>query len=331
VIYHANDSNLYRFLISVGVGQVVVTPYGEGEIVAIIEATHLAGLRYKIALPFGIGFIRPESILHIAPGTGCFVRSNNRMQVTDLTMKGSGKLLDAKFSLMFANQHVYTFLRMYCLLVEILDDFKRRLHEKESAMQVNVPSDRALARPGAEATKSNYSFIMASLQKVLSKCMTALEFERICRTVSMNRVAQMAILPNLVEKCADILCKLGKDQTVFILHDYTMSMVKDPVKLRSYCLSVSESACYRIQFDKVSGWMYFSYLEPEQDLFEVPAFDDEDDDFFEEEQEIEATEDDQDEQMGEDVEGEAEDDGDESDDGEDGEIDAPDTKRPKLM
>lgn len=311
------------------IGQVVVTAYGKGEIVAIIEGTQHAGLRYKIVLPFGIGFIRPESILHVAPGTGCFVRSNNRMQVVDLTMKGSCKRLDDKFVLMFANQHVYTFLRMYCLLVEILADFKKRLEENDSAMQVNAPWNRTLYRSGAEAT-SNYSSVMTSLHKVLTNSMTVLEFERICRNVSLNRVAQMAILPNLVERCADILCKLGKDQTIFTLHDYTMSKVNDPVKLRSYCLSVSDSACYRVQFDKISGWMYFSYLEPEQDLLEVPTFDDEDDELLEEEQEIEATEDDQDEQMGEDNEGEAEDDGEESDDGEDDEIEVPDAKRPKL-
>ena len=299
----------------------VVTAYGEGEIIAIIEGTQHAGLRYKIVLPFGIGFIRPESILHVARGSGCFVRSNNRMQVVDLTMKGSGKVLDDRFSLMFANQHVYTFLRMYCLLIEILADFKKRLEENESAM--HSPWNRTLHRSGAEAT-SSYSSIVASLQKVLSNSMTALEFERICRNVSMNRVAQMAILPKLVDRCADILCKLGKDQTVFTLHDYTMSKVNDPVKLRSYCLSVSDSACYRVQFDRISGWMYFSYLEAEHDLLKVPTFDGEDDEFLEEEQEIEATEDDQDEQMGE---GEAEDDGDES---EDGEMELPDTKRPKF-
>lgn len=324
-------------IVKFGVGQVVVTAFGTGEIISIVEASQHAGMRYKIALPFGIGFIRPEAILHIAPGVGNFVRSNNRMQATEISGKDRGARLDPKFSLLFGNQQAYAFFRCYCLLVEILADSKKHFELDETSDTNRAkPAGRSWLRPSkTEAKKSaHYATMISTLRKVLSKGASALDFERVCRTAAMDRVAQRAILPKLVEKCSDLLCKLAKDQSIFTLHDYTLAMENDPVKLRSHSLSVSENACYRIQYDKVGGWMYFSFLEIEQPLLEVPEFDDDDDEEeIDEEQEIDATEDDQDEQMGEDNEGEGEDDGDEgdeSDDAEDGEIDVPDAKRPKL-
>lgn len=324
-------------LVTVGVGQVVVTAYGTGKIISIVDATHQASMRYKIKLPFGTGFMRPESILHIAPGIGNFVRSNNRIQAAQISSKDRGASLDPKFSLLFGNNHAYTFFRVYCFLVEILADCKKRFELDEvSGTQSDKPAGRNRVWPVTTEAKrgAHYATMISSLQKVLCSGATALDFERVCRTTSMDRVAQRAILPKLVEKCADVLCKLAKDQTIFTLHDYTLSKENDPVKLRSLCLQVSENACYRIQYDKISGWMYFSFLDQDQPLLEVPEFDDDDEEEeIDEEQEIDVTEDDQDEQMGEENEGKIEndgDDGDESDDAEDGEVNVPDAKRPKL-
>ena len=322
---------------TVGVGQIVVTAYGAGEIMSIVEATQQAGLRYKVALPFGIGFIRPEAILHIAPGVGNFVRSNNRMHAAEISGKDRGARLDPKFSLLFGNQQAYAFFRLYCLLVEILADSKKRFELDElSDTTRDKPAGRSWLRPNRNEAKrcAHYATMISTLQKVLNKSTSTLDFERVCRTAAMDRVAQRAILPKLVERCSEILCKLAKDQTFFTLHDYTLAKENDPVKLWSNSLSVSENACYRIQYDKVGGWMYFSFLDKDQPLLEVPEFDDDDDEEeIDEEQEIDATEDDQDEHMGDYNEGEGEDDGDdgdESDDAEDGEVDVPDSKRPKL-
>ena len=303
---------------------------------SIIDATQHAGMRYKIKLPFGTGFIRPESILHITPGIGNFVRSNNRMLAAQISSKNCGASLDPKFALIFGNHHAFTFFRVYCLLVEILADSKNRFELGEaSGTQPDKPAGLNRSWPfSAEAKRdTHYATMISSLQKVLSDGASALDFERVCRTASMDRVAQRAILPKLIEKCADVLCKLAKDQTIFTLHDYALAKEKDPVKLRSLSLSVSENACYRIQYDRVSGWMYFSFLDQDQPLLEVPEFDDDDEDEIDEEHEIDATEDDQDEQMGEENEGEVDDDGDdgdESDDAEDGDLLVPDAKRPKL-
>ena len=270
-------------------------------------------------------------MLHVAPGAGNFVRSNNRMQSVDLSLKGSGMSLDPKFSLLFGNSQAYTFFRLYCLLVEILDDSKRRLEAYDQPIvQVESMSQGKFGPGNSKEARCDYVSVVVSLQKVLNGEMTALDFERRCRLALTEGVAQMAVLPKLVEKCADVLCKLAKDQTIFTLQDYAMTKESDPVKLRSYSLMVSEYSCYRIQYDRVSGWMYFSYLDPEQALLEVPEFDDDDEEELDEEQEVDATEDDHEEHMGEENEGELDDEGEESDDADDGDVIPPDSKRAKL-
>lgn len=303
----------------------MVTAYGEGKILALIDGNQAAAFRYRVAFPFGTGFVRPESILHIVPASGSYVRSNNRMVATDVSMEGSGRKLDAKFKLLFGTQHTYTFLRLFSLLVRILSDTRERLEkEQESAMDIDTEKESNKFNK-----KCNYGTVISSLKKCLAKGMIPLDFERVCRNASMDGVAQMAVLPKLVEKCADILCKLAKDGTIFTLNDFTMMKEADPVKLRSQCLSVADNACYRIQRDTKGGWMYFSYVEPNQELLAVPEYDEEDED---EDMDDGGAAYEQDERTGEE-EGEAEEEGEEIEDAEEGEVGeivGPDAKRPKL-
>jgi chromatin remodeling complex protein RSC6 len=252
------------------------------------------------------------------------------MQVSDTPMEGSGRKLDSRFKLLFGTQHTYSFLRLFTLLVKILADTRELLEEEEKESDaMDVDEEKS------EKDKCGYGTVVSSLKKCLSKGMTPLDFERVCRKACMDRVAQLAVLPKLVEKCADILCKLAKDGTIFTLNDYTMTKEADPVKLRSQCSSVSENSCYRIQLDTTGGWIYFSYIEPDQDLLVVPEFEEEEED--EEMDEAGATYE-HDEQTGEENEdGEAQEtaeEGEETEDAEDGEIGEieglPDAKRPKL-
>jgi hypothetical protein len=289
-------------------------------------------MRYKIALPSGDGFIRPESILHIVPGSGSYVRLNNRMQASDTPMEGSGRKLDSRFKLLFGTQHSYSFLRLFTLLVRILADTKELLEEEKASDDDDMDVDEEKS----DKDKCDYGTVVSSLKKCLSKGMTPLDFERVCRKACMDRVAQLAVLPKLVEKCADILCKLAKDGTIFTLNDYTMTREADPVKLRSQCSSVSDNSCYRIQLDTTDGWIYFSYIEPDQDLLAVPEFEEEEE---EEDMDEAGAIYDHDEQTGEENEdGEAQEDaeeeGEETEDAEDSEIceieGPPDAKRLKL-
>lgn len=316
-------------------GQKVVTAYGEGEILSIVDATQQAGMRYRVALPYGTGFIRPESILHVVPGSGNYARSNHRMQTADLSMEGSGRHLDSNFTLLFGTQTSYTFLRLYSLLVIILDGANEILHllkEDTDNMEVDSSSDGSTsqkdgtkARKGTD-NKNGYSKVTSSLKKTLSDDMTRLDFERVCRNATAPEFtwcSEMAVLPKLVEKCADLICKLGKDDTIFKLHDYSLMKEDDPVKIRSHCLATAENACFRTQIDRAGGWVCFSYVEPEQELLAVPEFDDADD----EGQEEDVT---GDELMGDERMDTGQEDGDDTEDAEDGELEEPDAKRPKM-
>ena len=50
--------------------------------------------------------------------------------------------------------------------------------------------------------------------------------------------------------------------------------LQDPVQLRSLCLSVTPEASYRMQYDTVKGYVYFSYLPEGETLLTVPQDDD---------------------------------------------------------
>jgi len=311
------------------VGQKVITAFGKGEILSVMEGTpQIGGLRYKVELPFGIGYIRPESILHIVLGSGQYVRMNGVMEYTKLATKDGDQKLDKNFSIMFGNQHAYCLLRVYCLLVRILSYSKIRLEAVEkSAMEVEqYGGGYTSGQSSSNASGLGYKFIMSSLIKVLSNKMSHLDFERICRSASSRQnIAQLAILPKLVEKCANILGKIARGDTVLTLFDYSMMKIRCPVKLRRHCLSVTENANYRIQLNLEAGWLYFSFLDSNQELMAVPEFSEVEE---EDEHAGDALEE-QDENMGEDIEGEVVED-EEDDEIEEGEIELPDTKRQKL-
>jgi hypothetical protein len=302
-------------------GQSVVTAYGKGTIISILESNQKADFRYKISLSYGTAYIRPESILHLSPGRGKFVRQNNRMQASTLSTEGSGICLNPKFSLMFGNHNMYIFFRMYILLIQILASCKECL-EQQSENDI-------LSETPILYKKFKYVDFLSKLQQLLKKEISSLDFERACRSASIHKVAQMAVLPKLIEKCANFVCKLSRDPSVFALYDCSIMIQSDPIRLRSCCLSVNESASYRIQYDKKSGWIYFSYLELEQDLMVVPEYDEEEDeDEHEEDHEIDAVEDYHDEMMGEENDGEGDDDN--CDNSDDCDLQLPDSKRPKF-
>ena len=102
----------------------------------------------------------------------------------------------------------------------------------------------------------------------------------------------------------------------------------DPMKLRSVALGINDSACYRIQLDNKEGWIYFSFIEPDQDFLEVPEFDDGEDEGVHEGDEV--LEDERDEPMTDVIETETPVAGQNTEDMEEGEMEEPDAKRPKL-
>lgn len=275
----ASNDKKSSVVVKYAVGQRVVTAFGEGEIVATVEATASSAFRYKVNLPSGTGFIRPESIHHSAFGSGYYVRSGGRMRSSDIEFDGSEHKMDSKYKLVFVEERVYKFLRMYCLLISILQDSKSRLASEEKTDMETEEKAGDNGEKSKEETKESeqkydYSSYLATLKEVVKSRTNNIDFETFCRTTCKEKVAQLKVLPKLIEACSSLLLNISKDNTLLSAFDYSLWGENDPVKLRSQCLSVSDDSCYRAQID--ANNIYFSYVEPDQDLMALPEEEDDD-------------------------------------------------------
>ena len=269
------SSSVVRYAI----GQLVMTAYGEGLIEEVIEGNVKAGLRYKIKLPFvtirGGAFLRPESILYVLHKSGQdrFVRDNGKMKVlkSNPSLRSSGVELDSRFITFFANESVYRFLRLYCLLVQILSNSRESIQgerKEPDVMDVEKKDDDK-----KKDTKTyDYPSYLLTAKKCLTSDMSEIDFERYCRRTTRNKVAQLTIIPKLVEKCVDALLRVSRDNVLLTLFDFAIE--KDPVKLRSHCLNVVENAFYRIQYSSEDRACYFAHVEPDQDLMTMQGVED---------------------------------------------------------
>ena len=260
-------------------GQKVVTSYGEGLIEKVLEGNSKVGLRYKIKLPFvtnsGGAFIRPESILYVVnePGKEKYIRVGGKMRLltSNNELPSSGIRLDDRFTTFFANESAYRFLRMYCLLVQILSNSQESIdaeNREYNAMEIDKKDDEKKK----DTKLYDYPSYLSMVQKCLTSDMSEIDYERYCRKTTKTKVAQLTVIPKLVEKCVDALFRVSREDVLLTLFDH--SSEKDPVKLRSRCLSVIENACYRIQYSSEDMACYFAYVEPDQDLMALQRVND---------------------------------------------------------
>ena len=60
------------------------------------------------------------------------------------------------------------------------------------------------------------------LEKVVCRKIEAKDFESYCRRVSKEKVHQMAVLPKLIDKCADALLNVAKEDALLRIFDYCL-------------------------------------------------------------------------------------------------------------
>jgi hypothetical protein len=258
----------------------VRTAFGDGTILSYMEGNESAGGRYRIKFPFGIGFVRPYAIVHglLHPDGAKYVRRAGQMEKEDdlTTQRGglSSAKLDEKFKLLFGSDHVYLFMRLFSFLIALLDEiesFIRKNPTRGNPAASYYNPMKSESEKEKSSTKLDFQAVMVNLEKVISKKLSAKEFESFCRQVSTARVHKMAALPKLLEKCADALAKVAEEDLILRLYDYCQYSVMDPVHLRAQCLTTSPDASYRIQYNTMNGRLYFSYLPEGEELLTVPV------------------------------------------------------------
>jgi len=265
VIDDAREGNCKKQALALkyNTGQKVMTSFGQGEILSVSEGTGQSTLRYKVRLPFGIGFVRPESIFQSANGPGFLARNGDQVKVSETEFPGSDYRLDNKYKLVFVEEIVYKFLRIYSLLVSILHDTKSRLLQTDSD-QMDTTVDNKTFGPA-------YTAYLSKLKEVMVSQPDLLAFERFCRATCKKRVGQLTVLPKIVDSCARLLVEISKDDVLLSAYDFSMWGERDPVKLRSQCLSVSDESSYRVQISDDN--IFFAYVDPDQDLMALPEDD----------------------------------------------------------
>ena len=281
------------------VGQRVRTTFGEGTILSVIEATAVAGFRYRIKLPWGLGYIRPESIVHIVRGARAgYVRNGSRMERCPQNEEEAKLRIPPNFTLLFGSQSAYCFIRLYGYLTNVLSAIEEHFAFCKDNMDVDEgPSNPSAAKLGSikasttprkqPTTQHTFSSYLKKAQGVLSNNGGKdLDFERYCRECiglenslrgPQNLVALFAVVPSLAEKCGNALARVAREDALLTLYDYSkLHEESDPVWLREQSKTVVEKPCFRIQYDENTSTFYFAYVEPSLDLL-APPEDDEND------------------------------------------------------
>jgi len=288
-----NNNRVVRF----AAGQKVQTAFGEGIIKEYVRGANGSDGRYNVKLSFGDASLLPSAILHGISGDALpkYVRHDGVMVKEDELYKStngsadkdrSRHKLDNRFKVLFGSQTVYVFLRLFTMLVSMLDDLKAIANtadvDEDPSEQYYNPlrppiepstSDTETTTAAATTTKStrlNYDGIMACLKNVVCGTMEFKEYEGFCRRISQQQVHNMASLPKLVEKCAIALVHVAKEDLVLTLHDYGQYTGMDPAQVRSYSLATTKEAVYRIQYDLDDGKLFFSYVPESEDMMTAP-------------------------------------------------------------
>ena len=281
-------------MFSVAPGQRVVTIYGEGVVNAYVDAKQ----GYRVKLAFGTATINPSAILYHIPNKDApYIRRDGVMiRDHDRAAKSSnGLVLDEKHQLLFATERIYIFLRYYSLLCQILTYIKDHC---DTFPVVSVPSssyhDPKQKNVGGPPKESlDYSGILASLKKLVSKRMTYKDFESFGRLVSKEEVAVIACLPTLVERCAESLVSVTKEDALLHIYDYCQYRGCSPSVVREQCVTMAPDAFFRVQYD--GEILRFSYLPKSASFPTAPRPEDNEiDEYTESERAEESMEDDDD-------------------------------------
>mmetsp|Transcript_36215 Transcript_36215/g.53111 ORF Transcript_36215/g.53111 Transcript_36215/m.53111 type:complete len:833 (+) Transcript_36215:2-2500(+) len=269
---------LFDQTIKYSVGQKVRTKYGDGPITSVLKSTASTSIRYKIEFSYGIGYIRPNQIMHSLPKS-----------VVDGSGPGScagssATVIDPDLHLLFGTEKIYLFMRLYCLMVNILDEARKELRchnktlsEKKTKVRgFNIGTGATVVQTQQNQqlhrwkNYNGYQGLVTALQHYVKEELDEFTFETTCRALSKTLVFKLAALPKLLEKCAEAMLKVVREDVCLALFDYSQLPHNEILLLRTQSLNVTNDATYRIQYDSADSSMFFSFLSSEATLITTP-------------------------------------------------------------
>lgn len=192
----------------------VQTPMGDGQIISVAEpAVNGKAAKYLVKFSFGVGYVFHGTITRLmASGS----------DVMDTSADGDAtNLMAGDIQVLFGTEKMYLFMRLYIRLVKVLYEAMAIVHRK--------------AASGGEAAKADlWSKVILSLKELLRGKISAKAFEAACRTDIVNDVYNFVAIPPLVEKCAEALVKMAREDQYENL--YQCSQLK--LKVRDFRCSI---------------------------------------------------------------------------------------------
>ena len=242
------------------------TAFGDGRILAYNEVTSTRSPHYIVQLPFGKAYVRPSSIVHHNATEVFYARENGFMELVensnDAMSDETKKEIPSSCHLVYGTEKVYTFMRLYCALLALFDSAKSNMETKIDAMEVDDDSN---------ATKKNkfHSFV-TTVKEYINEEIQFKTYESRCHSLSENKRYELSAIPRLIEKCADALVKMAREDKLLSLYDFYRLKTMDPFIQRSQSLIVAKDASFRIQYVPSDGKIHFCYLPIEKDMLKSP-------------------------------------------------------------
>ncbi len=198
----------------------VKTAFGNGRILSLTEAGSTAGARYKVELPFGTGHIRPSSIVHHLPPSEKvqYARIGGFMELieaADEPMDGEQvKRLEPSCRLVFGTEKVYIFMRLYCAILALFDSIKQNISNVERS-DMDIDEGK-----GKEKSTFGYRGFISTLKDYINEDIQFKTYELKCRSLTKQKPYELSAVPRLIEKCADALVKVAKEDKLLGLFDF---------------------------------------------------------------------------------------------------------------
>lgn len=151
------------------------------------------------------------------------IRQNGVMEKTSLHEESEG--VNKRRLHMFGTERIYTLMRIYSYLVYVLSNTKTFLLSQEGQLketqtttgigfsfEKSESNDKIIAR-------HDYAGLISVLKKLIADDIDIQAYESFCRKTAKDRVYQLIALPRLIDRCAEAMVKVAKEDKALSLFD----------------------------------------------------------------------------------------------------------------
>ena len=145
------------------------------------------------------------------------------------------KKLEPSCRLVFGTEKVYIFMRLYCALLSLFQSIKQNIAGSGSGdMEID------------EMSASCYHDFVSTLKDYIDEDILFKTYELNCRSLTKDKVYELSAIPRLIEKCADALVKVAKEDKLLGLFDFYQlkHLVSDCMDIISEQLSKRKKLTY---------------------------------------------------------------------------------------